>query len=285
MKLYAYLMFFLFPSFFCFAQSDSATVVNANWEVMSVTSGVQLKHCLFTDSSLFNSNQNISVLEIKQKRKIEFDLGVEAKLKKTTSDFGIENNAIAAINGTFFDVAKGGSVDYIRLNNKVINENRSEGYTGRARHQQAAVVIKKGKLSISQWDSTADWEQHLKGEDIMLSGPILLSDSREALEDTSSFSKSRHPRSLIAINRDKRVVLITIDGRNEKSAGMSLPEVTKIVRWMGCRSAINLDGGGSTTLWVKGQPENGVVNYPSDNKKWDHEGQRKVANVILVKKK
>jgi len=31
-------------------------------------------------------------------------------------------------------------------------------------------------------------------------------------------------------------------------------------------------------------PDGGVINYPADNKKWDHEGQRKVANVILVKK-
>jgi exopolysaccharide biosynthesis protein len=44
-----------------------------------------------------------------------------------------------------------------------------------------------------------------------------------------------------------------------------------------------MDGGGSTTMWVKNQPDNGVVNYPSDNKKWDHYGERKVANVILVR--
>ncbi|MBP8067250.1 MAG: phosphodiester glycosidase family protein, partial [Pedobacter sp.] len=41
-------------------------------------------------------------------------------------------------------------------------------------------------------------------------------------------------------------------------------------------------GGGSTTLWTE---KLGVINYPSDNKKWDHEGERKVANVVILKKK
>ncbi|MNQ69182.1 hypothetical protein D3C85_837640 [compost metagenome] len=79
--------------------------------------------------------------------------------------------------------------------------------------------------------------------------------------------------------------MLTIDGRNTESAGVSLFELTKLMRWLGCTSAINFDGGGSTTLWVNGMGSNGVINYPTDNKKWDHEGQRKVANVILVKKK
>lgn len=278
-------LFFLFSASYSLAQSDSAIVVNAKWETRRIAPGIQLKCHRFTDSSLFNSNQNVSILEIRQKRKTEFDLGAEVKEKKTTADFGAAANAIAAINGTFFDVAHGGSVDYIRLDGQVINENRTENYNGRARHQQAAVIIQKGKLSLGQWDGSADWEKHLRGEDIMLSGPMLLYNSREVLNDSSAFSKSRHPRSVVAVDGKNRVLLITIDGRHENSAGMSLFEVAKIVRWLKYRDAINLDGGGSTTLWVRNAPDNGVVNYPSDNKKWDHEGQRKVANVILVKKK
>jgi exopolysaccharide biosynthesis protein len=52
------------------------------------------------------------------------------------------------------------------------------------------------------------------------------------------------------------------------------------MRWLGCVSAINFDGGGSSALWVKGE---GIVNYPTDNRKWDHEGERKVANILYVK--
>jgi exopolysaccharide biosynthesis protein len=47
---------------------------------------------------------------------------------------------------------------------------------------------------------------------------------------------------------------------------------------LGCEYALNLDGGGSSTAWVAGK---GIVNYPSDNKKWDHQGERSVATALL----
>jgi hypothetical protein len=68
-------------------------------------------------SSLFSSSQYVNILEVKKRRK-GFDLGFEKQLLKYTSDFGKEANAIAALNGTFFDITNGGSVDYIRSDNQ-----------------------------------------------------------------------------------------------------------------------------------------------------------------------
>ena len=116
----------------------------------------------------------------------------------------------------------------------------------------------------------------------MVSGPLLIFNKRTEELDSSSFTKSRHPRTAIGIKANGKVILLTVDGRQENSAGMSLYELTKIMRWLNCISAVNLDGGGSTTLWVQ---KSGVINYPSDNKKWDHEGERKVANIVVLKKK
>jgi exopolysaccharide biosynthesis protein len=117
----------------------------------------------------------------------------------------------------------------------------------------------------------------------MLSGPLLLFDSKTESIDTTAFSKKRHPRTAVAVTKN-RILLITVDGRDKHAAGMSLAELTKIMKWLGAVHGLNLDGGGSTTLWILGQPENGVVNFPSDNKIWDHAGERKVANVLLLKK-
>ena len=53
--------------------------------------------------------------------------------------------------------------------------------------------------------------------------------------------------------------------------------------WLGAEKGLNLDGGGSTTMYVKGEPENGVVNRPSDNREYvDNKGERRVANSILL---
>ena len=275
----------LFTNGGLFAQSDSTAVLKAEWKKEKITSGVYLKTFWF-NKSLFNSNQNVSILEIKQKKGLAFDLGYDPRILHKTSDFGKQNNALAALNGTFFDIANGGSVDYIRADGTVINENRLGKSGIRAGHQQSALVFNKGKLSIEKWNGKQDWEQSLEGEDIMVSGPLLiLNRDVEKLDTANAFNKTRHPRTAVAISKNKRVLLITVDGRNENSAGMSLFELTKLMHWLNADNAINLDGGGSTALWIKNYMEMGLVNFPSDNRKWDHEGERKVANVVLLKKK
>ena len=98
------------------------------------------------------------------------------------------------------------------------------------------------------------------------------------------FIETRHPRSAIFTKKDGTIVLLTVDGRSEgNAAGMSIPELAYLVKWLGGYDAINLDGGGSTTLWLKNAPENGVLNYPCDNKRFDHAGERSVSNIFYVK--
>ncbi len=280
-------LLFVIAGNFAFAQNqDSLTFVKAKWHQQKVARKTKLITHHFDQKNLFLANQNISYLEVKNKGKSPlFAVGYEEKELKKTDVFGKEQQAIAAINGTFFDTKNGGSVDFIKSEGKIINPNRLEKNNKRARHQQAAVVITKGKLALKKWDGTAQWEENLPEEDVMLSGPLLVFDQQDQALDTAAFNRLRHPRSAIGIKPNGRVILLTVDGRHENSAGLSLFELTKVMRWLGCTSAINLDGGGSTALWVSTAPENGVVNYPSDNKKWDHEGARKVANVILLKDK
>ncbi len=72
---------------------------------------------------------------------------------------------------------------------------------------------------------------------------------------------SRNPRTSIGLTADGRVLLVVVDGRQSSSVGMSLLELAHFMATrLGAESAINLDGGGSTTLAVKGR----VVNHPSD---------------------
>lgn len=272
---------------FSYAQNlDSITVVKTKWQKTRVAKQVRLFRHHFDQKNLFATNENISFLEIKNTgRKAVFALGAEEKELITTSNFGIRDTAIAALNGNFFDVKNGGSVDFVKVNGNIINTNRLDKDGNRARHQQAAVVIDNGKISIKKWDGTADWETKLMEQNIMLNGPLLTYNDVDELLDTTSFTRLRHPRTCLGVKPNGRIILLTVDGRNEKSAGMSLHELGKLIKWLGCKSAINFDGGGSTTLWVAGMADGGVINYPTDNKKWDHEGQRKVANVVLVKKK
>ena len=68
----------------------------------------------------------------------------------------------------------------------------------------------------------------------------------------------RHPRSAVAWN-DKYFYFIEVDGRQKGlSMGMTLEELSNYMLKMGCTDALNLDGGGSSTLWLKGK----VMNSP-----------------------
>src|SRR5690606_32557513 len=105
---------------------------------------------------------------------------------------------------------------------------------------------------------------------------LLVKDGRQQQLAKNAFNDNRHPRTAIALKGNK-LILCTVDGRNANSQGLNLEELSKILRWYGCHDAMNLDGGGSTTMYIKGQPDEGIVNYPSDNKQFDHLGERSVA--------
>lgn len=110
-------------------------------------------------------------------------------------------------------------------------------------------------------------------------GPALLSKGRVdiATEEglSGSFSETRHPRTALGYSKDRKTLyLVTVDGRQPRvSIGASLDELAQYMLKLGCWEAINLDGGGSTTM-VVGEK---VVNNPSD-----FFGPRTVANSLLV---
>ncbi len=91
---------------------------------------------------------------------------------------------------------------------------------------------------------------------------------------TAKFTETRHPRSGVGFSRDgSTVYFVTVDGRQQSSVGMSLIEFGDLMIELGCYEALNLDGGGSTTMVVQGK----VVNLPSDAN-----GERPVANALLL---
>lgn len=103
-------------------------------------------------------------------------------------------------------------------------------------------------------------------------GKIALTWQREgAAED---FALGRHPRTAIAKLRDGRILLATVDGRQVGvSAGMTLEELAQMFMEYGVTDAVNLDGGGSTTMVVGGK----IVNKPSDAA-----GERTVSDALLI---
>ena len=152
--------------------------------------------------------------------------------------------------------------------------------------QQMSSIIAVGKEALIISGSYIEKPESSSGarmaftdvEDIVGGVPQLIKDSKiditwEMEKTTKSFVETRHPRTAIAKLKDGKFLMITVDGRSESSGGISLNDLAAYLLELGATDAMNLDGGGSTTMFLNGK----VVNHPSDK-----EGERKVSDAILV---
>ena len=97
---------------------------------------------------------------------------------------------------------------------------------------------------------------------IISGGPYLIKNGDiyiDVAEQKLNAITGRNPRTAIGITTDKNLVLITVDGREESSIGMTLTELAYFMKEIGCIEAMNLDGGGSSVMYVDGN----IVNTPS----------------------
>jgi exopolysaccharide biosynthesis protein len=123
--------------------------------------------------------------------------------------------------------------------------------------------------------------------DVVNGGPTLVKDGqldvtarRDGMvrtNDSNSFFygwvHKRNPRTIAGVDAQGRTLIVTADGRQTSSLGLSINESANVARSLGMVNAINLDGGGSTTM-VQGSQ---VVNSPSDAT-----GERPVGDALLV---
>lgn len=247
---------------------------------------------------IFGAQQNVNVLSLDLKsKKYELDF-VALEKNDSVSSVALKHDAVAGINGTYeWDAS------FVKAEGKVYSEITIPAGHQRYWKHEGAVSYDGRKLKIGYGDKSS----YLKSKmpDILSSSPMLIDNYKPvgatfvgdlsnlkiedlAYEDYRRHQGVRHPRTAIALTRSKKVLLVTIDGRSVNSAGMTAKEVTEFLcEYFNPRYALNLDGGGSTTMYIKdsGKSLTDVVNYPTDNKRYDHYGQRGVITHILVKRK
>lgn len=113
---------------------------------------------------------------------------------------------------------------------------------------------------------------------IISGGPYLLKDNQIFIDMTAQKLQSiggRNPRTAIGYTEDNNLVLVAVDGREGSSVGLTLVELAKLMKTLGCTNAINLDGGGSTVMYIKGQ----IVNHPHQS------GGIALSNALVISKK
>ena len=135
-------------------------------------------------------------------------------------------------------------------------------------HRDALRVPLGTKVRIDVGVRGFDWK---KVDQVIGGGPELLRDGKNVAPTAGEFNAARHPRTVVGRDARGGVWFLAIDGRMNQSLGASLPEAATLAARLGMTDAMNLDGGGSTTLNLFG----GTINRPSGGV------ERAVGNAVL----
>lgn len=259
------------------------------------------------------TKQNVNVLEVDMNNpryKVRFNYDRQGGTP--TSNVAAEFGAVAAINGAYETssvfIRTDGTTYHAIENELVMNtpvpQWRNDGGVY-ASADGRKVRIDGSARGLNLNDTRKHYARKAKKwANILTSAPVLIDDFKPVgetfaekgleerqismihYEDPLRHQHVRHPRTAVAVTADNRFLMITVDGRWPGFAeGMNACELTKFIAGhFNPRYALNLDGGGSTTMTVAGHgdPKTCVVNYPTDNKKRNHDGQRRVCTHVLV---
>ena len=253
---------------------------NIHWIRNKVSAGLIWKSSHTNYDSLGPQNINMLLVNL---RKREISLHYDSERNLTVDKQVLSTDVLAAVNAGFFNVKEGGSVTYIRTDGKIQESDTAKKWRRNANMNGSILISTKGELTIEESHTNNWYDDHAIFPDVLLTGPLLLKEKHKTVLPETSLVKLRHPRTAIGARGKNRILLITVDGRTESASGMTLGELTDLMVSLRCRDAINLDGGGSTTMWVRNEPYYGIVNMPCDNKKFDHEGARAVSDIIIVR--
>lgn len=242
-------------------------IQSAAWTTETIKTGIVWKKAYF--SAFGSSMRNVNVLEITPSLVSTIDIAYGGSLRTVTT-WCQNASAVAGVNASYFTTT--GSADYFRYNGLEITAGRQDNTD----YVDAALVI-NGKDDISivsvlpKRNVTA---KTVMGKTVMVAGPLLVSSGTVVtpLSSTEHFTLT-HPRTAIGVTADKKILLVTVDGRRETMVGLPIRDLSVLMKALNATGAMNLDGGGSTNMYIQNK---GIVNTPS-------ESGRSVANVIYVK--
>ena len=288
-------LLFVIASLFLFSataqNADSVKLVTSPRHELKLPKGATGYTIVRAD--VLNSKQTISVICYSPKRfKTEI---VQPEKNSRLSATATGAGADFGVNAGSWDVRINKPSTFLKLDGKqmaVTAEFEKERVDG-------LVCVGRRKVLLDHCKAGEEAPYARKFKNILASGPVLIDEGK--CVDHDAYTRGmvdnaggkpvgafytytqRHPRTAIGTDRRGNVYLIVVDGRSKGNAeGVTISELTKICAWLGLRDAINLDGGGSSSMWTAAE---GTVSYPCRNKKFDHAGERRVSSCVVVKRK
>ena len=196
-----------------------------------------------------------------------FGTNVTAKTSVTAAD----NDAILAVNGDYYGANSSG---YVIRNGVVyrdtVRENSNNG---------DLAIYKDGSFKIIYEDQISA-EQLVKDGvvNLLAFGPALVENSEIVVGKNQEVGQAMasNPRTAIGIIDENHYIIVVSDGRTSESEGLSLYQLAEVMKSYGAKTAYNLDGGGSSTLYFNGQ----VINKPTTG--GNKISERAVSDIVYI---
>lgn len=252
-------------------ESKYASVLrNADWGWKN-RDGVEYGKASFAD--LYGNPQVVSIAKYSESSMVTMLYDKEYS-KQGTNGLAAEAGATVAINGSYFNMSNCTSCTALWLYGSEIATTIPDEFA----RCNGIVGFKDGVFSLEKYGSAttatqlSNWGK--KYDAFVVSGPILRLKgvSQDPYIGGEGFY-GPHPRTLLGKCADGTVYMVITEGRMDGAAGFSLPNLLSLAEDLGMTDAINLDGGGSSTLWVTGA---GVINRPSGG------SVRNVPNIVIA---
>lgn len=188
-----------------------------------------------------------------------------------TSVTAAENNAILAVNGDYYGANSSG---YVIRNGVVYRDSvREDASNG------DLAIYKDGSFKIIYEDQiSADQLVQDGVVNLLAFGPSLVENGEISVDTNTEVGQamSSNPRTAIGIIDENHYIIIVSDGRTSESKGLSLYQMAEVMKSYGVKTAYNLDGGGSSTLYFNGQ----VINKPTTG--GSKISERAVSDIVYI---
>ena len=247
--------------------AETATVTDTSYSDDNIS--VKLTEKTVSNTQVYIADVTVSSSEYLKTAFAQNTYGNNVTAK--TSETAANNNAILAVNGDYYGANTTG---YVIRNGVVyrdtIREDSSNG---------DLAIYKDGSFKIIYEDQVSADQLVKDGVvNLLAFGPSLV-ENGEIVVDTNSEvgqSMSSNPRTAIGIIDENHYIIIVSDGRTSESEGLSLYQMAEIMKSYGVKTAYNLDGGGSSTLYFNGQ----VINKPTTN--GNTISERSVSDIVYI---
>lgn len=187
-----------------------------------------------------------------------------------TSVTATENNAILAVNGDYYGA---NSTGYVIRNGVVYRDTvREDSSNG------DLAIYKDGSFKVIYEDEISADQLVKDGVvNLLAFGPSLVEDGEITVDTNSEVGQSMasNQRTAIGIIDENHYIIVVSDGRTSESEGLSLYQLAEVMKSYGVKTAYNLDGGGSSTLYFNGQ----VINKPTTN---GTISERAVSDIVYI---